>query len=357
MVGFNKLKEKIKEWRDPAFLRQKQLRKSMKYAAHYSAWSAAVKELAEIQGKSQKDTTAEWKRQTRLYDRKLLQQRLQHLQAVRQSGNLQQVIFALRQDLLRNLGNMTNRCVVVNTYACSAGVDDQYTQHPKCVDCAKQGAECIMPVTATLLCSELHEHFLAVPEPIRQYIDEVKTQLQMLTNYNGPSMTLKEKWEFIKLTRHAFGRTALVLSGGGALGAFHLVCHILAAGSFSNMLSQQSARLVYIAWAGMHSKGMPEPTAYRTVTWHTPPHTACKHSPDSLHKLALLYMHWSHATRLPAAGSGCQIKAASICAGRIAGTLEMVRLIACLFAGCLQVSVPAWFAAQGHGWQQCWLHW
>jgi len=74
-------------------------------------------------------------------------------------------------------------------------------------------------------CSELHEHFLAVPEPIRQYIDEVKTQLQMLTNYNGPSMTLKEKWEFIKLTRHAFGRTALVLSGGGALGAFHLVCH------------------------------------------------------------------------------------------------------------------------------------
>lgn len=64
---------------------------------------------------------------------------------------------------------------------------------------------------------------MAVPEPIRQYIDEVKTQLQMLTNYNGPSMTLKEKWEFIKLTRHAFGRTALVLSGGGALGAFHLV--------------------------------------------------------------------------------------------------------------------------------------
>ncbi|DBA89645.1 TPA: hypothetical protein ACH3X2_004537 [Trebouxia sp. C0005] len=184
VAAFNKIKEKIKELRDPALARQKQLRKAMKTAAHYSSWSAAVKELAEIQGRSQKDTTAEWRKQTRLYDRKLLQQRLQHLQAVRQSGNLQQVIFALRQDLLRNLGNMTN--------------------------------------------SELHEHFLAVPEPIRQYIDEVKTQLQMLTNYNGPSMTLKEKWEFIKLTRHAFGRTALVLSGGGALGAFHLgVCKSL----------------------------------------------------------------------------------------------------------------------------------
>ena len=80
------------------------------------------------------------------------------------------------------------------------------------------------------LYSELHEHFLSVPEPIRLYIEEVKTHLLLLTHYNGPSMTLKEKWEFIKLTRHAFGRTALVLSGGGALGAFHLVgpylkCH------------------------------------------------------------------------------------------------------------------------------------
>jgi len=110
IAGFNKLKEKIKELRDPALARQKQLRKAMQTAGHYSSWSAAVKELAEIQGRSQKDTTAEWRRQTRLYDRKLLQQRLQHLQAVRQSGNLQQVIFALRQDLLRNLGNMTNRC-------------------------------------------------------------------------------------------------------------------------------------------------------------------------------------------------------------------------------------------------------
>lgn len=81
----------------------------------------------------------------------------------------------------------------------------------------------IAALNVLLLCSELHEHFLSVPEPIRLYIEEVKTQLVMLTNYNGPSMTLKEKWEFIKLTRHAFGRTALVLSGGGALGAFHLV--------------------------------------------------------------------------------------------------------------------------------------
>lgn len=72
-------------------------------------------------------------------------------------------------------------------------------------------------------CSQLHEHFLTTPKPIKLYIKEVKKQLQVLTNYHGPAMALKDKESFIRLTRHAFGRTALVLSGGGALGAFHLV--------------------------------------------------------------------------------------------------------------------------------------
>jgi TAG lipase/steryl ester hydrolase/phospholipase A2/LPA acyltransferase len=32
-----------------------------------------------------------------------------------------------------------------------------------------------------------------------------------------------EKLAFLKETRHAFGRTALLLSGGGGLGSFHIV--------------------------------------------------------------------------------------------------------------------------------------
>ncbi|KAK9795501.1 hypothetical protein WJX73_009996 [Symbiochloris irregularis] len=84
----------------------------------------------------------------------------------------------LRADLLRNLGNMTN--------------------------------------------SELHENFPMVPEPIREYIDEVKEHLQFLTEYEGPALTIQDKLAFLRETRHAFGRTALVLSGGGALGAFHV---------------------------------------------------------------------------------------------------------------------------------------
>lgn len=36
-------------------------------------------------------------------------------------------------------------------------------------------------------------------------------------------LPLEEKSAFLRETRHAFGRTALILSGGGPMGAFHLV--------------------------------------------------------------------------------------------------------------------------------------
>ncbi len=33
----------------------------------------------------------------------------------------------------------------------------------------------------------------------------------------------EEKLSFFRVTRHTFGRTALLLSGGGGLGTFHMV--------------------------------------------------------------------------------------------------------------------------------------
>lgn len=109
LLGLRKLRQAFREWRDPDLRRQKQLRLDMQRATDYKAWKKAVEELTELQGKSQQGLELEWKRQIRLYDRKLLEQRLHHLQAVRKGGNIQQVVYTLRQDLLRNLGNMTNR--------------------------------------------------------------------------------------------------------------------------------------------------------------------------------------------------------------------------------------------------------
>lgn len=71
--------------------------------------------------------------------------------------------------------------------------------------------------------SELHEHFPVVPEIIREYIEEVQRHLEAITDYEGADLSPGDKLRFLRETRHAFGRTALVLSGGGALGAFHIV--------------------------------------------------------------------------------------------------------------------------------------
>jgi hypothetical protein len=123
-----------------------------------------------------RDARALFLLETQLYDRRLLQERLQYLRRVRQQGNVDEVMFAVRSDLLRNLGNMTN--------------------------------------------SLLHEHFPVVPDLIREYIQQVQDDLRFITS--SPDAPLDERLAFLRESRHAFGRTALVLSGGGSFGAFHM---------------------------------------------------------------------------------------------------------------------------------------
>lgn len=50
----------------------------------------------------------------------------------------------------------------------------------------------------------------------------------MLTDWPEAGIELEEKLSFFKETRHAYGRTALLLSGGGGLGSFHIVSGLLA---------------------------------------------------------------------------------------------------------------------------------
>ena len=82
----------------------------MAEATEYKVWSAAATRLERLQGVDGKDGMARWKRETRLYDRKLLEERVQHLRAVKKRADVHEIMFAVRADLLRNLGNMCNRC-------------------------------------------------------------------------------------------------------------------------------------------------------------------------------------------------------------------------------------------------------
>ncbi|KAL0842612.1 hypothetical protein Bca101_015857 [Brassica carinata] len=155
--------------------RRKFWRNMMRTALTYEEWSHAAKML-------EKETTTSKTmiNESDLYDEELVKNKLNELLHRRQEGSLRDIMFCMRADLVRNLGNMCN--------------------------------------------SELHKGRLQVPRLIKEYIDEVSTQLRMVCNNNSDSLeelSLEEKLSFMHETRHAFGRTALLLSGGASLGAFH----------------------------------------------------------------------------------------------------------------------------------------
>ncbi|KAJ8570400.1 hypothetical protein K7X08_037372 [Anisodus acutangulus] len=141
----------------------------MKSALTYEEWAHAAKMLEK---ETPKMNEAEF------YDEELVINKLQELQHRRREGSLRDIMFFMRADLVRNLGNMCN--------------------------------------------PQLHKGRLHVPKLIKEYIDEVSTQLKMVCDSDSDEILLEEKLAFMHETRHAFGRTALLLSGGASLGAFHV---------------------------------------------------------------------------------------------------------------------------------------
>lgn len=47
--------------------------------------------------------------------------------------------------------------------------------------------------------------------------------LRQICDWPDQELGVDDKLAFFRVTRHTFGRTALLLSGGGGLGIFHLV--------------------------------------------------------------------------------------------------------------------------------------
>lgn len=143
----------------------------MRSALTYEEWAHAAKML-------DKETTLKTMNESDFYDVELVRNKVQELRHRRQEGSLRDIIFCMRADLVRNLGNMCN--------------------------------------------PQLHKGRLHVPKQIKEYIDEVAMQLRMVCHSDSEELSLEEKLAFMHETRHAFGRTALLLSGGASLGAFHV---------------------------------------------------------------------------------------------------------------------------------------
>ncbi|WVZ60997.1 hypothetical protein U9M48_010938 [Paspalum notatum var. saurae] len=149
--------------------RRRLCEKALRRAGSYEEWARAAKVL---------DRMSEEVHEADFYDEELIRNRLEELRRRREDGSLRDVVFCMRGDLVRNLGNMCN--------------------------------------------PELHKGRLEVPKLIKEYIDEVSTQLRMVCESDTDELLLEEKLAFVQETRHAFGRTALLLSGGASLGSFHV---------------------------------------------------------------------------------------------------------------------------------------
>ena len=56
---------------------------------------------------------------------------------------------------------------------------------------------------------------------IEKYQDEVVKSIQSIYGADSARMSIENKLEFFSQTRHSYGRTALLLSGGATFGKFH----------------------------------------------------------------------------------------------------------------------------------------
>ncbi|EDQ91814.1 uncharacterized protein MONBRDRAFT_31257 [Monosiga brevicollis MX1] len=113
-----------------------------------------------------------------LYDYQLVRDSLEQLYKARKADDKAQMAWLLRSTLHRDLGGMGNPRLFERCY-------------------------------------------LGTKDLIEQYVEEVLYQLRYLSTENIPGLGQDEKVTLFTAIRQAFGRSALLLSGGGGLGIFH----------------------------------------------------------------------------------------------------------------------------------------
>lgn len=152
-----------------------QRQKDLAQADDYRAWKEISAELDALEGADawkQDDTSED-------YDHLLIKERLAQMRELRRKGDVRHLVFGLYEGLHGNLGNITNPAL--------------YSQSR-----------------------------LGTKRLIEDYVAEVARSLDYICAGDFPEFSLDEKILFFKRTGSVFGRSALMLSGGGTLGMFHL---------------------------------------------------------------------------------------------------------------------------------------
>lgn len=184
------------------------LEKQMNRVESYEEWLQFAEQHDELTGMKR------WREvdQTNLYDYASIRRRVDRLRSLRARGDDDGLLFTLNEGIHGNMGGMGS--------------------------------------------SKLHEQACAGTKVlIEEYIDEIVDALKYLAELDEGKISVSDKLDFFYRANHCYGRTALMLSGGGILGFYHLgvVKALLDKGLLPRVISGSSAGSMIAGVIGTHT--------------------------------------------------------------------------------------------------------
>lgn len=177
-------------------------------ADNYEEWLKAAKEYDIENG------LEDWKHieSSEVYDNQEIRLRLDKLRNFRKKGDDQGLLFTLNEGIHGNMGGIGN---------------------PKLYTKALSGTK----------------------QLIEDYVNEVADAINHISQLDHLDITFEEKIDFFRRASQCFGRTALMLSGGGQLGHFHMgvLKAMIETNLLPNVISGSSAGSIFTALVGTHS--------------------------------------------------------------------------------------------------------
>jgi len=177
----------------------------MDQATNYGEWRDAALAHDKLSG------AASWRARDRSdrYDYKIIRYRLEELRRVRESGDPHQLVFYFNEGIHGNMGGIGSPAMYRRT---KFGTKDLITE----------------------------------------YIDELATGLRQIATLDHKTFSANKKIDLFRRTAQCFGRSALMLSGGGSLGPFHLgvIQALVEQNLLPNVISGSSAGSIVAALIG-----------------------------------------------------------------------------------------------------------
>ena len=186
----------------------RKLEKQMNKCTTYEVWCELAVEHDELSGQKR------WREvdQTSQYDYSQIRLRLDRIRSLRARHDYHGLLFTLNEGIHGNMGGM--------------GRSSLYRR-------AKFGTKRL----------------------IEQYIDEIDDSLRFLAELDSDEIDVQEKLDFFYRANVCYGRSALMLSGGGVLGFYHLgvVKILLDQGLLPRVISGSSAGSLVAGVVGTHT--------------------------------------------------------------------------------------------------------